>query len=414
MTSEPASRPRRRPPTIDLTATEIEMEKPAEDAGETAADSERAEAQGASDRRGGGTYAGRMLPPALGALAGAIVVAAIAFGLWSAGIVPSPNSTPPATDHAANAISAQLDRIQSELQSQPPDTALTSRLAALEAQTKTLNDSLAAINRRLDDVAVAAKSAGERADAATAAANRATQDASAASAAANSATQKASASAEAAQGAAQNTVQRRDLDALASRIAALESATKSLSVSTAQKTASADDRAARAAVAAAALRAAVERGAQFKSELAAVKSLGADQNAVAALEPFAAGGVPTDAALAHELAQLIASLQPASAAPPSGAGLLGRLESNAKSLVRITPVNAPPSNDPSSALARLNTDAAHADIAAALSDIARLPPPTKDRAATWVQKVNARNAALAASQKISAAAFAALGNPDTQ
>jgi hypothetical protein len=413
MTSEPSSPPRRRPPTIDLTATEIETEKPADGRSGTA-DAESARPQGASDRGAERTSAGRILPAAVGTLVGALAVAAIGFGLWSAGIVPSRTGMPAATDHAANTISAQLDKIEAELQSQPTDTGLVSRLAALEAQTKTLNDSLAAINRRIDDIAVAAQSAREHADAAAATANRATQDASAASAAANSATQKASAASEAAKGATQNSVQQSDLDALASRVAALESAIKVLSASTAQKTVSTDDHAARAAAAAAALRAAVERGAPYKSELAAAKSLGADQNAVAALAPFAEGGVPTDAGLAHELSQFIPSLQPPPTTPPGGASLLGRLESNAKSLVRITPVNRPASDDPSSVVARLDADAAHADIAAALDDLGHLPESAKTRAAAWVQKVNARNAALAASRKIAADAFAALGSPHTQ
>ena len=416
MTSGPDSSPRRRPPTIDLTATEIETEKPGSDAaGGTAADTEREKPQGADDRRAERTFGGRMLPHAIGALVGAIVMAVIVFGLWSAGVLPSGTAPPAATDHSVNAISAQLDKIQAELQARPADTGLASRLAALEAQTKTLNDSLAAINRRLDDVAVAAQSAHERADAAAAAANRATQDANAASAAANSATQQASASAEAVKGAAQNLVQRSDLDALASRIAALESSIKALSASTAQKTTNADDRAARAAVAAAALRASVERGAPFETELAAVKSLGADQNAVAALGPFAAGGVPTDAALARELLHLLSSQQPAlGMAPSSGSGFLGRLEDNAKDLVRITPINAPPGDDAASVIARLNADAARADITAALADIMQLPQPTKTHFEAWVHSVDARNAAMAASRRIAAGALAALSNVKSQ
>jgi hypothetical protein len=281
------------------------------------------------------------------------------------------------------------------------DTALATRLAEVESQTKALSDSIAAINRRLDQIAVEAQGARERSDSATAAAKTATD--------------KADATADAVKGATQNSVQRGDIDALAARIAALENSIQKLSVATAHQTSDGEDRAARAAVAAEVLSAAVERGAPYQAELAAVKSFNADQSAVAALEPFASRGVPSDTELAHELQQLIASLKPAPVTAPSSAGgFLGRLEGNAKNLVHITPVNAPPGNEPSSAVARLEADAAHTDIAAALSDIAGLPQSAKASAEPWVQKATAREAALAASRRVAAAALAALTGVKTQ
>ena len=57
---------------------------------------------------------------------------------------------------------------------------------------------------------------------------------------------------------------------------------KALSDNATRQAASADDRAARLTIAAEALRAAVERGAPYQAELAAAKSLGADQSATAA------------------------------------------------------------------------------------------------------------------------------------
>lgn len=416
MTSEPDSTSRRRPPTIDLTATEVKPERPAPNAGAAGDDN----AQDAPNPRAGGNFAGRFGSHAVSALAGAIVVAAAALGIWYAGVLsPQPAAPPPSAPPQANdsvsAISTQLDKIEHELQSQPADVALATRLANVEAQTKVLSDSLAAINRRLDEIAVAAQSAREHADAAATASQGATDNANAATAAAKGATEKADAAAQAVSGATQNAVQRSDLDALAARIAALEKSIGTLSTATTSEATSANDRAARAAVAAEALRAVVERGAPYQAELAAVKSFGADQSAVAALEPFAASGVPTDAALAHELAQLLPSLQPQSGtASSNGSGFIGRLEDNAKNLVRITPIDAPPGNDPSSVLARLKADAAHADIAAALTDIAQLPQSAKSHVDAWVQKANARNAAIAASRRITADALAALTNVTSQ
>ncbi len=390
MTSEPDSSPRRRPPTIDLTATEVETEKP-----------EHQAEQGDTKKRAGRNFGAGFMIPGFAAIAGVVVTAAFGVGLWLAGIVPPQSATAPAgtrgpSNTVIEEIDARLDKIEAALRAPQSDSGLASRMSTVEAQLKSLNDSLAALNRRADDVAVTAKDALARADAAAAAAR------------------DAATAANAAKGTAQTGVQRSDLDALAARIAALENSIKTLSAASAQRTTSAEDRAARAAVAAEALRAVVERGAPYQAELATMKSLGADQNALAALAPFSASGVPTDTELAHALLQLTSSLQRASGAPARHGTFLGRLEDNAKNLVRISPVNAPPSDDPSSVIARLDADAAHADIAAALADIARLPPSANALVEPWMQKVNARNAAIAAGRRIAANALAALTSVNTQ
>jgi hypothetical protein len=430
MTSEPDSTPRRRPPTIDLTATEIKTEQAATDSGETAQAGRSSNEQGAGRAQADRKVAGGFGPYLVGSLGGAIVVAGIAAALWFAGVgTGARNGTPaPVGSDASNAISAQLKSIQAALQARPADSASISRVADVEAQQKALNDSLVAINRRLDDIAAAAKSADERAQAAAKAANDAAQSAGAALSAANGATQTANAASDAAKGAAQSadaastaakgaaqgSVQRSDLDALAARIAALENSIKTLSATTTRQASSADDRAARAALAAAALRGVVERGAPYQAELATVKSLGADPNDIAALAPLAASGVPTAAELARQLSQLTPSLSKALGPAKSDRGFLGRLESHASGLVRITPVDAPAGDAPAAVIARLNADAAHNDIAAALTDIASLPASLKPLAASWVQKAIARNAAIAASQRLAASALTGLGTTNTQ
>jgi hypothetical protein len=407
MTSEPDSASRRRPPTIDLKATEIETQAQAEKAGGTQSAESAAEptssSQGSSGQgssgQGSATSVGNSpsrptVRRVVGAAAGAAVVAAaILVGLYFAGVNPLPTATRPAptsvtSNMASNAtakISSQLDRIEGELQSQPAEPTLATRLAKVEVQTKTVSDSLAAVNQRLDSIAAAAQGAREHADEASAAAK----------------------------GATRNAVQPGDLDALASRIAALERSIKSLSQTTVRRATPTDDRAARGAVATEALRAAVERGAPFTAELAAVKSFGADRG-VAELEPFAATGIPSAGDLGRELSQLTNSLRQASGSKPADASFLGRLEDNARNLVRVTPIDAPPGNEPAAVISRLDADAQHADIAAALADIARLPPAAKAMVQPWVQKVNARNAAIAASRRIAAGALAALANAKTQ
>jgi len=386
MTSEPDSTSRRRPPTIDLTATEVETEKPAADQ-----QSGAGTGAGAAAASGGRS---RMSGYAVSTAIGALAMGAILAGLWLGGLLPgrepaAPPATQAATPAATDDISARLAKIQSAVEARQPDAALASRLAAVEASTKSLGDLLAALNGRVDQVATTAQGALAQA-------------------------QSAASVADAAKGAAQAGVARSDLDALASRIAALESAVKDLSNNAAQQRPVAADTATRLTVAAEALRATVERGAPYQDELAAVKALGVANDATAPLEPFAADGVPSTAALAQKLAALTPSLQRTSGTAPSDTSYLGRLEAGARNLVRITPIDAPPGDAPSAVVARLNAEAARIDISGALADIAKLPAAEKALADPWVKQVQARDAALAAARRIAAAALAALGKPNTQ
>jgi hypothetical protein len=401
MTSEPDSTSRRPPPTIDLKATEV-GEKPDAEAGTAQADASSGEPSGTAGAGKPRTY----LATALGGIAGGVIgAAAIGSGLWFGGYIP-PNTPPaatsaPATNNTAIAdIQARLAKIenappaQSQPQPQPQqaDPALASRLADAEAATKALQDQLAALNGRVDAATGATQDALTQAKAATAAAEAVKTTA---------------------LGAAQSSVARSDLDALAARVASLDSAIKKLADDLAHQPRSADDRAARLVVAEA-LRAAVERGAPYQAELAAAKTFGADQSAIAALEPFAATGIPSASALAHDLAALVPALQQAAVPAPADSGFLGRLEANARNLVRITPVDAPVGDDPASVVTRIDVDAARGDIAAALTDIGKLPEAAKSLAAAWAQKAQARQAAVMASQKLAADALAALAKPSPQ
>ena len=145
-----------------------------------------------------------------------------------------------------------------------------------------------------------------------------------------------------------------------------------------------------------------------------MQSLGADRNVVTPLEPFAASGVPTADALAHELAGLVPALDQASNPAAGDKTFIERLEANAQKLVRVTPVDAPTGTDPASVVARIAFDASRADIASALADVAKLPDAAKPLAADWVKKAQARDAAITASRQIAAGALAALSKPGAQ
>jgi hypothetical protein len=291
-------------------------------------------------------------------------------------------------------IEAQLDRLRGSVQATPPDAGLTPRISNMETQTKALNDAIAALTHRVDEIAASTHDLATEAKAAAAAATAAAEEGKAA---------------------AQSKDRSGDLDQIAKRIEALESAVKTLTADTARASSSADDHLARAAAAAAALAAVVERGAPFNTELASVAALGADENAIAALTPFAVDGLPSAAALGRELVQLLPALRQATMAAPKESSLIARFELNAQKLVRITRTDsAPTADDPSSTISRIDTDARSGDIPGALAAIAGLPAQPRALAADWVKKAQAREAAVAASRRITAEATAALGKPAPQ
>jgi hypothetical protein len=402
----------RRPPTIELAATEVDdaTEKPAADHADRGTTGTAEHATDGSNAPGPAPTGRRFASHFASALIGAVVMAAATAALWFTGVIPSrettplgtaasdtsapappPNPAPPAAvqrSPMAPDMTARLDKIERAIEAQRGDPALGSRIAEVAAQTKALADNLAALTRRVDETAATGQSAAKQADIAL---------------------NTAEAAKSASEAASKVQVRHEDVDALASRIMALESAVKGLAAVTAPLTSSgANDRAARLTIAAEALRAAVERGAPYQNELSALKALGVDAKKTEALEPFAGSGVPTAAALARELEALVPALQDAAEPRSGNTSFVERLKNSAQRLVRITPLSAPPGNDPQAVVDRIRLDAAHADIGAALADINALPDPAKPLAAAWNKKAAAREAALAASRQIAAEALAAL------
>jgi hypothetical protein len=399
MMSEPDNKPGRRPPTIELTATEVERPAPPSDSSRDTDASKPADPRPAGDppKSFTGNAASRVKSHAVSGLIGAAAAAAIIAGLWIKGVIPSREAAAPSnasapSGAATNAaktgdVAARADKIEPAMRAQRPEPALGDRLTAAEAQTQSLADSLAALSRKVDAAAATSETAAkaETAQAATDATKSASQ-----------------------------TTQHSDIDDLANRIAALEGTVKTLAAAVAHSASGADDKAARLTIATEALRATVERGAPYQAELAAVQSLGVDPNATAPLEPYAGSGVPSAAALAHDLAALTPALDRAVDATSGDTTFLGRIEANAQKLVRITPIDAPVGNDPSAVIARIDIDAARGDIAAALDDIAALPDSAKPLAADWAKTARARNAVISASRQIAADALAALSKPAAQ
>ena len=180
--------------------------------------------------------------------------------------------------------------------------------------------------------------------------------------------------------------------------------------SAARQTAVGSDRAVRLAVASSSLRNAVERGEPFGAELAAAKALTKDAAVLAPLEPFAASGLPGNAALAHELAALIEPmLKAANAAAPREGGILDKLQANAEKLVRIRKVGeAQAGDDPAAVIARIEAKAAQADVAGALAELGKLPPAVRAPAQGWIERAQLRGKAIEASRQFAAIAVAGL------
>ena len=240
---------------------------------------------------------------------------------------------PPAPDtQAVDALRQRLSKVEHDIANLPPgDATIADRLTAADSAMKSLGIALAALNKRNDDAAANAKQAEERA----AAAEKAVSDL---RDSVQSAKQQASAAVDTGQ-----------LAAVQQSVAALEQSMKDARTQIAANATT--DTAARLALSAASLRDAVERGAPYQAELAQTKTLGADDSALAPLASFAASGVPSQQALARELNDLMPALIKAAGVQDTPDGFLGRLQANASSLVRISPVNAPPGDKPSDVLA---------------------------------------------------------------
>ena len=138
-----------------------------------------------------------------------------------------------------------------------------------------------------------------------------------------------------------------------------------------------------------------------------VKALGGDPKLVAALEPFAASGVPSAAALAREFAELAPSLQ-ASTVPPRE-GVLARLQMNAEKLIQVRRIDEPAGSDAGAIVARAEAKASRGDIGGTVSELNGLPPDARARGEAWIKRAQARQAAIDASRRLAADALAGLG-----
>jgi len=203
-----------------------------------------------------------------------------------------------------------------------------------------------------------------------------------------------------------------DLTDINARIAGLERATRAQSAEAVQENAKpVDDVPLRRVVASALLDVLVRIGEPYPAALAAAKSLAPNPDTLKPLDGFAAKGVPSPAALSRELLTLVPKLSPpAPENSTTGAGMVERLQAGAAKLVRIERTDTV-GNDRGAVVARATAAALRNELAEARRELNTLAPGDRAAAQAWLDKCDARDAALAASRQFAAEAMAALAKP---
>jgi len=353
-----SGRPRRAPPTIDLEATEV--------SGPTNMDSEaRPEPEPVSEQTAAAATA--VSPWIVSVLSGA-VAAALVIGIgWMLGwppIQPAGPAVPQVNAAVIDGLTARIASVEATA-SKPaapasdPAAAARGELAAARAQS----DKLAAAVSDLKSAPGAASSSP-------------------------------------------------DLSAINERLSQIERASTAQSAAIAQEgNKPADDASLRRVVVASLLDISVRQGEPFAPALAAAKSLTDNADALKPLEGFAASGVPSAALLSRELLTLVPKLSPPSPDnATTGSGLIDRLQAGASKLVRIERTDAV-GNDRGAIVARVTAAALRNDSVEARRELKTLAPGDRTAAQGWLDKADARDAALVASRQFADDAMAALARP---
>jgi hypothetical protein len=377
-------RAKRAPPTIDLEATEVSGETRKADAEPEPGPEPQTEgaapvppAEPAKQRSLGAISFG-LIAALTGAIAAALVMGVVWWAGWpGAALPPPPEPVPQADTSAVDALTSRVAAVEARTAKSgtaAPDPAAAGRIDALEKSVAALRGELAGVHAQSDKLAAAIGELKSAPQAATSGP---------------------------------------DLGPINDRIAQLERATRAQTAAIAQANAKpADDPALRRIVAAALLDIQVRTGDPYPSALAAAKALAPNPDALKPLDGFAASGVPGVAALSRELLTLVPKLQPPAApeTATTGTGLADRLEAGAVKLFHIERTDAV-GTDRGAIVARVTAEALRNDITEARRELNTLTPADRAAAQGWLDKADARDAALAASRQFAADAMAALAKP---
>jgi hypothetical protein len=214
-----------------------------------------------------------------------------------------------------------------------------------------------------------------------------------------------------------------ELAALGERLAKLESQMRTQSAEIAQQGSKladskaadakpADDMPLRRVVAAALLDVLVRTGDPYPAALSTAKALAPNPDALKPLDQFADKGVPNANRLSNELLALVPKLLPAAQQnnATTGSGIVERLQAGAAKLVKIERTDTA-GNDRGAVVARITAAALRNDFNEARRELKTLEPADRAAAQGWLEKADARDAALAASRQFAADAMTVLGKP---
>ncbi|MDB5654000.1 MAG: hypothetical protein JWQ94_1613 [Tardiphaga sp.] len=375
------NRPRRAPPTIDLPASDVTSatagpalteppsepvaaEVPEETAAESIADPVTDEPMAPRAKR-----PSVLIPAASGAIAAALVLGAAWLAGWPGSAAPEPQDTAVLDELSARVAKVEARPVAPATAVAAADPALATRLDALEKSLASLRSDLAAAK---------------------------TQSASAAAAVNDLKSAPAAAV---------------DLSPITERLGQVERAAGALKTEAAQQSAKpADDRPLRRVVAASLLDTAVRQSEPYAAALAAAKPLAEDASRLKPLDGFAATGVPNAATLSRELLALLPKLAPP-AEPATTGSFIDRLQAGAAKLVRIERTDAVAGDDRGAVASRAAAAVRRNDLAEAKRELMTLSPADRAIVQPWLDRVDARDAALATSRQFAADATAALSKP---
>ena len=158
------------------------------------------------------------------------------------------------------------------------------------------------------------------------------------------------------------------------------------------------------------LLAAVQSGTPFAPQVAALRSLGAEETSLSKLAASAEAGVPTLAQLRDRFAALRPKLRAQPKSDPD-ANWRDQLTARLSSLVSIHPAGERAGASPDAVASRAEAALARGDIAVAVNEMRSLPPSDAALAKDWIDAATRRTDAEAEARALLAASLASLAKP---
>jgi hypothetical protein len=383
-----SGRPKREPPTIELEATEVSSETPKAESGAQADQEPSGPSPAPASEPISRPVSKPVSPWAIAPISGAVAATLVIAVGWVLGwpAVQAPTPVPQLNAAVIDDLTVRIAGLETKTGKPATDPAAAARIEAMEKSLAALRGEITATRAQADKLASVVNDV------------RSTPR--------------------------DGTAPAIDLAAVNERIARIENAARTQDTEIAQQGAKiadikvadaksadakpADDVPLRRLVAAALLDVLVRIGDPYVAALNATKSLADNADTLKPLEAFAASGVPNVNALCRDLLTIVPKLSP----PPdnaaaTGAGIVDRLQAGAAKLVRIQRADAV-GDDRGSIVARVTAAALRNDLADARRELNTLQPSDRAAAQAWLDKADARDAALAASHKFAADAMAAL------